>query len=184
MSKKCPPGVICFENMTFLFLVLIVAYILYQVVYIPHVKNTLTTTLTSGISNEVSKYTYSYPQILISTKSEPSYSIPNNGPITVNTQRMELHYRQVGILTRQHHKEVILPLYGRMVNTSRTKWQYYTMNDSNNHVRLPIHVNGKSANDEYGVDELYNGDTVYVQGYEDIFRVTIYENNRFTYTPI
>lgn len=178
MPKKCPPGVICFENMTFFFLIIVISYILYQVVYIPHINNTNTH------ANANSRYTYSNPQILISTKTEPSYSIPNTGPMTVNTQRMELHYRQVGILTRQHHKEVILPLYGRMVNTSRTKWQYYTMNDSNNQVRLPLHVNGKSANDEYGVDELYNGDTVYVQGYEDIFRVTVYENNRFTYSPI
>ena len=57
------------------------------------------------------------------------------------------------------------------------------MNDSNNQVRLPINVNGKSGSDEYGVDELSNGDTIYVQGYNDIFKVTIYENNRFTYIP-
>ena len=106
-----------------------------------------------------------------------------NAPVTINTQRMEIDYKQIGILTRVNNKETILPLYGRMVNTSRVKWQYYTMNDSNNQVRLPINVNGKSGSDEYGVDELSNGDAIYVQGYNDIFKVTIYENNRFTYIP-
>jgi hypothetical protein len=57
------------------------------------------------------------------------------------------------------------------------------MNDSNNSVRLPISVNGKSGNDEYGVDEIYNGDTVYVEGYNDIFKATIYKNNNFNYVP-
>lgn len=165
MAKKCPPGVICFENATLFFLLIITGFILYQFVYLPH-KN----------------QQQMIPNISVTRHDNiVHHNVPV--PVTVNTQRMEHSYRQVGILTRLNHKEVILPLQGRMVNTSRVKWQYYTMNDSNNQVRLPISVNGRSGNDEYGVDELVSGDTVYVQGYDDVFKVTIYENNRYMYNP-
>jgi hypothetical protein len=168
MAKKCPPGVICIENVTFIILLLVLGYIVYQNLYVPMVKS----------KQEKNTYNSSIIPIIRPT------SFVSHVPVTVNTQRMETTYRQSGILTRLNQKETILPLYGRMVNTSRVKWQYYTINDSNNHVRLPISVNGKSGNDEYGVDELSSGDTVYVQGYNDIFKVTIYENNRFTYNAL
>lgn len=171
MAKKCPPGVICFENMTLILIVLILGYIIYTFVPFPIKTNTII-----------------HQPIAVRTNMLPNLGNDNISlhqiPITVNTQRMENVYKQIGILTRLNHKEVILPLYGRMVNTSRVKWQYYTMNDSNNNVRLPISINGKSGSDEYGVDELYNGDTIYVEGYEDVFKVTIYENNRYTYNSL
>jgi hypothetical protein len=174
MVKKCPPGVICIENVTFIILLLVLGYIVYQNLYLPMInskqeKNTYNSTI--------------IPTLQLPTIIKPT-SFVSQVPITVNTQRMETTYRQAGILTRLNQKETILPLHGRMVNTSRVKWQYYTVNDSNNHVRLPISVNGRSGSDEYGVDELSTGDTVYVQGYDDIFKVTIYENNRFTYNAL
>jgi hypothetical protein len=172
MAKKCPPGVICFEYMTLILIALILGYIIYQNIYLPISR-------TKTIIHQPISITSETPSNI------PINSIPiNQIPVTVNTQRMESTYKQVGILTRLNHKEVILPLYGRMVNTSRVKWQYYSINDSNNSVRLPISINGRSGSDEYGVDELYNGDTVYVQGYDDIFKVTIYENNRYTYNSL
>ena len=57
------------------------------------------------------------------------------------------------------------------------------MTDNNNIVKLPISVNGKSGSDEYGVDELYSNDTVYVEGYDDVFKATIYKNNNYYYSP-
>ena len=72
---------------------------------------------------------------------------------------------------------------GRPLYTNRNKWQYYTMSDKNNSVKLPVSKNGRSATQEYGVDELYNGDVVYVEGYNDAFKVTIYDNNQPQYIP-
>jgi len=95
----------------------------------------------------------------------------------------EFVYKQVGILTRVNGPNLILPLFGRMINTSRVKWQYYTMNESNNSIRLPINVKGRNGTDEYGVDELYSGDTVYVEGYDEVFKATIYKNSNFYYSP-
>ena len=36
---------------------------------------------------------------------------------------------------------------------------------------------------EYGCDDLYSGDTVKVDGYNDLFKVTTYENNVPQYIP-
>jgi hypothetical protein len=49
--------------------------------------------------------------------------------------------------------------------------------------KLPISVNGRSCTGEYGCDSISNGDTVYVEGYDDTFRATIYENATLNYIP-
>lgn len=66
---------------------------------------------------------------------------------------------------------------------NRNKWQYYTMSDKYHSIRLPISVGGKNASSEYGCDEVGNGDTVYVEGYNAPFRVTLYEKQHFNYIP-
>ena len=84
-------------------------------------------------------------------------------------------YNQIGILTRIDGPETILPLLGRPLHANRNKWQYYTIGDSNNHVKLPISYRGKSCTNEYGCDDISNGDTVYVEGLNAPFQVTIYD---------
>jgi len=99
-------------------------------------------------------------------------------PINVRTQGppINTNYRQVGLLTRVNGKETILPLMGRPLQKNRDKWQFYTMSDKNNSVKLPISFKKKSCTSEYGCDNIYNGDTVYVEGYKDAFQATIYDN--------
>jgi len=99
-------------------------------------------------------------------------------PINVRTQGppINTNYRQVGLLTRVNGKETILPLMGRPLQKNRDKWQFYTMSDKNNSVKLPISFKKKSCTGEYGCDNIYNGDTVYVEGYKDAFQATIYDN--------
>ena len=99
-------------------------------------------------------------------------------PINVRTQGppINTNYRQVGLLTRINSKETILPLMGRPLQKNRDKWQFYTMSDKNNSVKLPISFKKKSCTSEYGCDNIYNGDTVYVEGYKDAFQATIYDN--------
>jgi hypothetical protein len=99
-------------------------------------------------------------------------------PINVRTQGppINTNYRQVGLLTRINGKETILPLMGRPLLKNRDKWQFYTMSDKNNSVKLPISFKKKSCTSEYGCDNIYNGDTVYVEGYKDAFQATIYDN--------
>lgn len=113
----------------------------------------------------------------------PEEKHPNGLPINIQTRGPNVDYRQLGILTRTNGEEMILPLMGKPLYSNRSKWQYYTMTDSNNVVKLPISSNGRSCTDEYGCDELTNGDTIYVEGYNDMFKVTIYDNKYFQYIP-
>ena len=119
----------------------------------------------------------------------PSDSGDERGiPINMKTRGINMNYSQIGILTRTNHSkngnEMILPLMGRKNTSRRDKWQYYTMTTTGNmNTKLPISVNGKSCTSEYGCDQVSNGDSVYVEGYNDSFRVTSYENNLFQYIP-
>jgi hypothetical protein len=119
------------------------------------------------------------------------YFVPKQGhsiPINVSTNigAVDTSYRQMGIITPLNGNTTnnILPLMGRPLYTSRQKWQYYTISNQHNNVKLPISVKGRSALNDYGVDELYNGDTVYVEGYNDAFKVTVYENSTIKYLPV
>ena len=117
------------------------------------------------------------------------YLVPRHGmPINVSTNvgAVDTSYRQIGILTPLNgtSNNNILPLMGRPLFTSRQKWQYYTISNQHNNVKLPISVKGKSALNDYGVDEVYNGDTVYVEGYNDAFKATVYESSTIKYLPV
>jgi hypothetical protein len=109
-----------------------------------------------------------------------------NGPrvaINVPTQSVNTNYRQIGILTRVNGPETILPLLGRPLFTNKDKWNFYTMNDKNGMIKLPVRFKNKSCTSCQGCDNVYSGDTVYVEGYSDIFRVTVYDNNTLEYIP-
>lgn len=103
--------------------------------------------------------------------------------INIPTQSVDTTYRQVGILTRTGGQEMILPLIGRPLFTSRDKWQFYTLSDKNNAIKLPVIVNGKSGTNEYGCNNVSTGDMVYVEGYNDAFRVTAYDSASLRYLP-
>jgi hypothetical protein len=109
--------------------------------------------------------------------------VPINIPTNIGA--VNASFRQLGILTpmSQASKDNILPLMGRPLFTSRSKFQYYTISNQNNQVKLPISVKGKSGLDEYGVDEVFDSDSVYVEGYEDVFKVTKYDNGTMRYLP-
>ena len=112
------------------------------------------------------------------------YFVPINVQTNIGAVPENTSYRQLGILTATNSKGSILPLMGRPVLTNRDKWQYYTMTNTGNlNTKLPISLNGKSCTNEYGCDDINNGDMVYVEGYKDTFRVTMYENNLFSYIP-
>jgi hypothetical protein len=109
--------------------------------------------------------------------------MPINVPTNVGYRGNE-SFRQVGILTpmkRGSHDEKILVLMGRPLFSNRDKWQYYTMSDQFNSIKLPILVKKRSAMNEYGVDSLSDNDVVFVQGYKQAFKATIYDNYGLSY---
>lgn len=202
MSKKCPPGILCIENSTIItifLLIIILGTILYYNVSNKSLNNKSKENVIIIERND--NHLFNKPSSILSTQNDlflNPYSpplkenrfFPNNidvrGAIPINrqTSHYDLSYKQVGILTRQSGKETILPIFGRPLHTNRNKWQYYTMTDKNNMIRLPLSKNGKSCTNEYGCDELFNSDNVYVEGYKDAFNVTIYENHTPRYLPI
>jgi len=113
--------------------------------------------------------------------------------VNVPTRSVDTTYRQVGILTRSGtgvggggntaSQETILPLIGRPLFTNRDKWQFYTLSDKNNAIKLPVIINGKSGTGEYGCNNVSTGDIVYVEGYNDAFRVTAYDSASLRYLP-
>jgi hypothetical protein len=115
--------------------------------------------------------------------------VPDNAvPINIPTQHYNMTYTQVGIITKQMaHRNEILPLMGRRTVTARDKWQYYTVSGGgaggNLQAKLPVKVSGKNCSGEYGCPEISSGDDIYVEGYQENFRATIYENGLFSYLP-
>ena len=106
-------------------------------------------------------------------------------PINVETRGMPMEFTQVGILTRgSGHGNDILSIMGRRLLNGSDKWQYYTMSNSGiMPTKVSISVKGRDAMGEYGVDRLYNGDSVFVDGYEQVYRAKMYENSKFRYIP-
>ena len=78
---------------------------------------------------------------------------------------------------------MVLALMGRPLYVGRDKWQYYTMSDNNNSIKLPVSFKSRSCTNEYGCDEISNGDTVYVDGIDATFQATLYDNATMRYIP-
>ena len=201
--SKCPPGVICFENFTFIYVIIAIVVMLY-LFYIR--QSSINNDKQSPDMNTTSNNNYSQNGIF----PRPSYSFSNvqndvlmnpytpplkdervfmsndvrgGVPININTRAVDTSYRQIGLLKRMNGEETLLPLLGRPLYVGRDKWQYYTMNDSNNQLKLPVSFKSKSCTSEYGCDEISNGDTVYVDGINATFQATIYDNATMRYIP-
>ena len=210
-AKRCPPGVFCIENVSLVVLAVVaIAAIAY---FFKSSHTATQSRTTSASASEIATIQLQMPaadQHPSMFQSRANYGVSNAPadvllnpyvpplrddratmdvrgpvmPINVNTQGMgNSAYRQVGILTRLNGPETILPLMGRPLFRNRDKWQFYTISEKSNFIKLPISVKGRSCTNEYGCDNVYNGDTVYVEGYNDAFKVTAYENAVMQYLP-
>ena len=199
MAKTCPPGVFCIENYTFVFLIIIVTitigwFLSKSKTLKGESQSFFNVFPTSGFNMLPTNFfggdTLTDPY-LPPLKDNRYFPQPHHGgyglPINMRTRGFDTSYRQVGILTRVgaggDPKETILPIMGRPLYANRDKWQFYTMSDSNNSVKLPISLGGKHCTGEYGCDDISNADTVYVEGYNTPFKATIYENEFPRYIP-
>ena len=219
--KKCPPGVICIENVTMIFIfiaIFIIIYICYISFYdnkskhgyrreqrereresqgkIEYVERPVISLLPSypynnlppPVPGDVLLNPYVPPlrderYLVPSLNMIPSGAVPIN--ISTNVGAVDTSYRQVGILTplNSSSKDSILPLMGRPLFVNRDKWQYYTISNQHNNVKLPVSKAGRSCTNEYGCDKIYNGDTIYIEGANDAYKVTVYDNDVIKYLP-
>jgi len=205
MAKRCPPGVICFENVTIIILVIFILIAFYY--YSNRVSNI------SNVSEreQTREIIVNDPNSSLGLFSRPNYSfsnIPNDIllnpyappyrddrvfpfnldprgtvpiPINISTSAVDTTYRQVGILKRVNGGEMLLPLMGRPLFTNRDKWQFYTLNENN--IKLPVTFKQKSCTSEYGCDNIYSGDNVYVDGIDAVFKATMYDSAIYKYIP-
>ena len=219
--KKCPPGVICIENVTMgLFIIIIIILILGYIIIHKNANTNANANTKEEIIIKQNNNNYKNPSLNLGIEQYPNYpynNLPNFPkdvllnpyvaplkderyfipelsfippraiPINISTNigAVDTTYRQLGILTPLNgtNKDNILPLMGRPLYTNRQKYQYYTISNQHNNVKLPVSVKGKSGTNEYGVDQIFNGDTVYIEGYNDAFKVTTYDNDTIKYIP-
>jgi hypothetical protein len=192
MAKKCIPGVFCIENMTLgilMILFILLAYMYYIFIVKVSEKNDKQIVIYQNMlpPPTSSVVSVSRPNVILDSYGPPLIN-PNPNPlgipVNIETRGLNLDYTQMGILTRGNGSDMILPLMGRRLMSGLDKWQYYTISNTGNmNTKLPISVKGRSCSGEYGCDSIVNGDMVYVEGYNDTFRVTIYESGKFSYIP-
>jgi len=198
MPKTCPPGVFCIEKFTLfiLFFSLVGLYFLIKNISLDiNIINKPTKQIDINLNEEriTSQFDNLNQHFNVSTQNQktrfedpynpPMKQNPYMVPINIKTQGQNLNYSQIGILTRLSNNEQILPLFGRPLISNRDKWNFYTMNDKTNMIKLPIIYKNKRSTSEYGCDNLYTGDIVKVEGYNDNFKVTIYDNENLNYLP-
>jgi hypothetical protein len=200
--KRCPPGVICVENLTIFIMLVVTCVIIYFMFFHntnfkqdereretrdtreTNINTTIQMRSGSGIGYGQDIWQNPYEAPLKDDRYLVSTPI-NAVPINISTSAVDTAYRQLGILTPLNgsSKDSILPLMGRPLYIRRSKFNYYAISNQHNNVKLPIKVNGRSALNETGVDELFEGDNVYVEGSNEVYRVTIYENSVQRYLP-
>ena len=148
MSKRCPPGVICVENISIVYIIIAVCLLFWVIkTFLVETNKNNNTASEKIIIKEVSGKNNLRPQSGVSYSNVPNdvllnpytaplkddrYNLdtkagdPRGIPINVRTQGEDAPYRQVGILTRVNGPETILPLMGRPLITNRDKWQLLT----------------------------------------------------------
>ncbi len=203
--KKCPKGIICISNYYFTIGIVIFILITYFF-YTKSLNKETSKPIEQNIIVQDSESNYNTPNnfsnlgyipnipynnlpgsVLLNPFAPPlkdeRYFVPINVPTNIGA--VDTSYRQLGILTPLNgvKKNEVLPLMGRPLFTNRQKFQYYTISNQHNNVKLPIIVKGRSGTSEYGVDELYTGDTIYLEGIEEPYKCNVYENDTIRYLP-
>lgn len=125
---------------------------------------------------------------------ERSYENTYGLPVNIPSRGFSGGFQQVGYLYKkdvanpdvpvgQDPNSVIIPLYGRPLWPGANKWNYYLNSDKFQAVKMPFQVQGRSSDDDHGVSELNNGDTVDLPAYNGKFEVNIYNYDKPRYIP-
>lgn len=125
---------------------------------------------------------------------ERSYTNTYGVPINIPSRGIDQPYQQIGILYKDDIQDInkqignntdnnILPLFGKPTYSGSNKWNYYTSSDKYHSYKIPFHINGKKSTDEYGCNELYNGDSINIPSYNGNFKVEIYDYDKPKYIP-
>lgn len=207
--KKCPPGILCIDNRSLLIIITVLIVIISMMIYgnfFSQIRSNNTSEKIivqqngqdgcgatavgypimpnypySNMPNDVLLNPYAAPLKDERYFTRPIGMVPIN--VSTNIGAVDTEYRQVGFLTGVNEKEKVIPLMGRPLYVNRDKWQYYTISNQRNSIKLPIIKNNCNCTNEYGCDRLFSGDVVFVDGLNSQYKITLYENNTIKYLP-
>lgn len=114
------------------------------------------------------------------------YRISRGGTaINIPTRGYPTGYQQVGILAEEHESpnKKILPLFGEQTYPGSNQWRYYSGTDGFQSIKLPVYHKGRNCQDEYGCDEIYNGNQVKIEALPQHFNASIYKLDAPRYLP-
>jgi hypothetical protein len=123
------------------------------------------------------------PQIIEiqNDKTDAPYKVNEESQLPIiATKGIPTEFNQIGILTNST-KDKILPLFGRRVYSSSSKWNYYTTTGTYHNISLPLINNKRECDNEYGCDELSTNDTLYIDELNDTFTVKLYKTRQYFY---
>jgi hypothetical protein len=194
MAKKCPPGFVCSDSTTVWLIMVIIAAAAAGLYWYSQQQQTLVPAAPAeskiivvaapaptvpAVSNQMIRPDL-YP--------EPVQRLPLPLGLGAIASRGPLGpIQQVGILTAEGGSSnsaapdrTILPLFGREMDSRRSRWNYYTRTDGTNPVQVPVRVRNRLCDDDTnGCDEVYNDDSVHVPALGRSFKATVYRRSMF-----
>jgi hypothetical protein len=125
---------------------------------------------------------------------ERSYENTYGIPINIPSRGFSGGFQQIGTLYKNQIADdgkvignssdtVIIPIFGRPIYPGANKWNYYVTSDKYAMVKMPFTFKGKKTDDQYGVDELFDGDVITLPEYNGEFVVKIYQYDKPRYIP-
>jgi hypothetical protein len=125
---------------------------------------------------------------------ERSYENTYGIPINVPSRGFSGGFQQVGTLYKNEVMDagkvignspetVIIPIFGRPIYPGGNKWNYYVTSDKYAMVKMPFMYQGRKSDDQYGVNEIMDGDIINLPEYNGEFVVKIYQYDKPRYIP-
>lgn len=192
MARKCPRGFVCSDTTTLWLVVIGVAVLVVGAWYYGSPAGS-----TSAPAPEPKVIVLQAPAPAMPAPALATRVLPDLYPEPVQRIGVGIPpiavrgpaspYQQIGILTGEGGSSgsaapdrTILPLYGRELDSRRSRWNYYTRTDGNNPVQVPVRVRNRVCDDDTnGCDEVYSDDAVHVPALGRSFKATVYRKSIF-----
>ena len=97
-------------------------------------------------------------------------------------------YKHIGNLVEKNPsnstRPLILPLYGKPTYAGSRLWNYHTFTEQRNSVKVPVIKKDRDCDAEYGCEQMYEEETVYVSGFQETeFTYKKYAPQKLRYIP-
>ena len=190
----CPTNFFCLNKDT---LILLIIAVIVVVIFYINKNNTKFISLSNNI-NENKEILENRMTSLVHIQQPPldprltpplrKLSVDMNQPgipINVHTRGEPTGYQQVGVLMDNASGDngKLLPLYGQETYPGSKQWNYYTSSDGFQSVKLGVVQGSKNCQEHYGCKEIYDGDSVNVNGYNTQFKANVYKLQVPRYIP-